>query len=256
MTNFKLTFVGAGSAFNIRDYQSNVLVENIDTGKRLLIDCGNYAQIALNDLGYTYLDIDAVFVSHLHADHAGGLEWLGFCRKFDPRCNRPMLYISKFLKNAIWNNTLSGGMASLQGEDAAELSTYFNVKAIAKNGSFIWEDVEFKLVQTIHIMDGFNFVPSFGLMFTINGKKIFFTSDTQFAPEQMKDFYKLCDIIFHDCETYPFESGVHAHYNKLKCLDNDTKSKIWLYHYNPTELPSAVADGFLGFVQKGQVFQF
>ena len=28
-------------------------------------------------MGLGYADIDAVYISHLHADHVGGLEWLG-----------------------------------------------------------------------------------------------------------------------------------------------------------------------------------
>jgi hypothetical protein len=31
---------------------------------------------------------------------------------------------------------------------------------------------------------------------------------------------------------------------------------MWLYHYNPGHLPDARADGFRGFVKKGQVFDF
>jgi len=31
---------------------------------------------------------------------------------------------------------------------------------------------------------------------------------------------------------------------------------MWLYHYQDGELPAAVADGFAGFVAKGQVFEF
>jgi glyoxylase-like metal-dependent hydrolase (beta-lactamase superfamily II) len=103
--------------------------------------------------GLTYRDIDAVYVSHLHNDHVGGLEWLGFTRKFDPSCDRPVMYISMFLKSELWNDVLSGGMRSLQGE-IADLETYFDVRGVPKNGSFSWEGITFRLVQTIHIMDG------------------------------------------------------------------------------------------------------
>ena len=118
------------------------------------------------------------------------------------------------------------------------------------------ENVEFQLIQTVHIMDGFSIVPSFGLIFTINGIKTFFTTDTQFAPEQLKDFYEMADVIFHDCETAQFESGVHAHYTKLKTLPEKFRRKMWLYHYQDGELPDAPSDGFVGFVKRGQVFDY
>ena len=82
------------------------------------------------------------------------------------------------------------------------------------------------------------------------------TTDTQFSPEQIKNFYDMADLIFQDCETGEFESGVHAHYNQLKTLPEKFKKKMWLYHYQDGELPDAKADGFLGLVKMGQVFDY
>jgi ribonuclease BN (tRNA processing enzyme) len=250
----KLIFAGSGSAFTLKNYQSNMIIES-DHGKKLLIDCGSDARFSLGRLGITYADIDSVYISHLHADHVGGLEWLGFSTKFDPQCRKPHLYISRFLKHELWSSVLSGGMHSLQGE-VADLDTYFEIHSIRQNGSFLWEDIEFQLVQTVHIIDGFSIVPSFGLLFTINGIKTFLTTDTQYSPEQIKNFYDMADLIFQDCETGELKSGVHAHYTKLKTLSEEFKKKMWLYHYRDGELPDAKADGFLGFVKMGQGFDY
>lgn len=247
-------FIGVGSAFTLKNYQSNLVVES-KSGKKMLVDCGSDARFALQELGMTHRDLDSLYISHLHADHVGGLEWLGFATKFDPDCPKPHLYISRYLKNELWSNVLSGGMLSLQGE-VADLDTYFEVHSIPKNGNFVWEDVTFQLIQTVHIMDGFSIVPSFGLIFVVNGIKSFLTTDTQFAPEQLKDFYEMADIIFQDCETALFESGVHAHYDKLKTLPDNVKQKMWLYHYQDGDLPDARSDGFRGFVTKGQRFDY
>ena len=250
----KLIFAGSGSAFTLNNYQSNMIIES-DHGKKLLIDCGSDIRFSLSRLGITYADIDSVYISHLHADHVGGMEWIGFSTKFDPQCGKPQLYISRLLKQELWSSVLSGGMHSLQGE-VADLDTYFEIHSIRQNGSFLWEDIEFQLVQTVHIIDGFSIVPSFGLLFTINGIKTFLTTDTQFSPEQIKNFYDMAGLIFQDCETGEFESGVHAHYEKLKTLPEEFKKKMWLYHYQDGELPDAKADGFLGFVKMGQVFDY
>lgn len=249
-----IRFIGVGSAFTLNNYQSNLLIES-GSGKKMLVDCGSDARFALQDIGMTHRDLDSIYISHLHADHVGGLEWLGFATKFDSTCPKPHLYISRYLKNELWSNVLSGGMLSLQGE-VADLDTYFEVHSIPKNGNFIWEDVKFQLIQTVHIMDGFSIVPSFGLIFAVNNIKSFLTTDTQFAPEQLKDFYDMADIIFQDCETAQFESGVHAHYDKLKTLSDNVKRKMWLYHYQDGDLPNAASDGFRGFIVKGQIFDY
>lgn len=257
-----ITFLGSGSAFYDQpdNYQSNILVER--GNRKLLIDCGSDIRFALRDYGLTMRDITDVYVSHAHADHIGGLEGLGFIQKFSG-CPKPTLYLSSLLAKDLWDKSLSGGMESIQGE-IADLSTYFNVERIKPNGYFVWQSIKFDLVQTIHIMNGYMFVPSFGLMFTVpkhldeteKDTRIFFTSDTQHAPNQIMDFYNHADLIFHDCETMPYKSGVHAHYDDLCTLPEQVRSKMWLYHYNklPTQIPTC--QGFKGFVAKGQQFHF
>ena len=249
----ELTFLGSGSAFTMNNRQSNMLLK--DNEDKLLIDCGTDARHSIQQVGYTHRDITDVYISHLHADHVGGLEWLAFCTYFDPTCNRPNLYINRYLKTDLWNKVLSGGLASIQG-NLSDLDTYFNVISCYKNGTFNWNSTKIQTVQTIHVMDGFSLVPSFGLMFPSGDTKIFITADTQFCPEQIRDFYEMADIIFQDCETSPFLSRVHAHYSQLKTLDEKIKNKMWLYHYQDGELPPAEDDGFLGFVKKGQTFYF
>lgn len=252
----KLQFVGSGSAFTMENFQSNMVFWN-DTPdgehSRLLIDCGSDARHSLAEAGISHRQIGGVYISHLHADHAGGLEWIGFLSHFDPGCDQPELFVSRNLSGPLWHDTLVGGMGSLQCE-VADLDTYFRVNRIKPNGSFSWHGTRFQLVQTIHVYDGFVVRFSFGLLFTVGETTVFLTTDTQFCPEQIKDFYDRADLIFHDCETSPFESRVHAHYSKMRELPDDVKGKMWLYHHNDGQLPDAVDDGFLGFVEKGQVF--
>jgi ribonuclease BN (tRNA processing enzyme) len=252
----KLIFLGSGSAFTVGDnnYHSNMLLEDSDKN-RLLIDCGSDARLSLYARGLTYRDITDVYISHLHADHAGGLEWLAFTKKFDSiQQPKPILHISEDLVDKLWKNVLSGGLMSLHGT-VAELSTYFTVRPIA-HGSFCWQNIDFDLIHTVHVFNGSTLVPSYGLMFNANGLNCFITADTQFAPEYLMKFYNKADIIFHDCETAEKVSYVHAHYNELTTLDPAIKAKMWLYHYNPGPLPDAVAAGFRGFVKPGQCFDF
>lgn len=252
----KLIFIGTGSAFTVGgNYNSNMLLVDEKNNNKLLIDCGSDARHALFDLGYTYKDIKDVYISHLHADHAGGLEWLALTNKFDPTTKKPNLYIHSNVLKQLWDHSLSGGMRTLQGV-IAELKDFFVVHEILENTSFMWNNYTFQLVQMVHVVSGFEFMPSYGLIFTINNTKIFITTDTQFAPFQLRDFYKSVDIIFQDCETILTPSGVHANFKELITLDESIKKKMWLYHYNAGQLPDAKKLGFRGFVERKQVFQF
>lgn len=257
----KITFAGCGSAFDTVDYQSNLLIET-NLGKRLLFDCGSFAPFALEHHDITRGNvgqmIHGVYISHLHADHIGGLEWLGFLTYFNPQWQRIPLYIMEDLIEPLWQS-LSGGMRSIQGK-VCRLETYFDVHPIKPNLPFHFQGITCQPVQTVHVMNGFVIVPSYGLLLQENrGPQVYITADTQFAPEQIKDFYRMADTIFHDCEIAPFASGVHAHYSLMENLPPETKAKMWLYHgYSRygTEFWNPLEHGFAGRVQRGQAFEF
>lgn len=262
----KLTFIGVGSAFSLKNYHSNMLLESTRvagvTGvtesltERMLIDCGGTAQMALHELGFNAFDIDDLYISHQHADHIGGMEWLCFSRYFgqNRKC-LPDLYLNEKLAASLWNDSLRGGMRSHQGV-VLELDSFFTrVHRVGRNKSFNWGGANFTPVQTVHVMDGYEIVPSYGLLINTDKGEAFLTTDTQFCPRQIEDFYQRAWIIFQDCEAAPYKSGVHAHYSDLKTLPPEIKGKMWLYHYPDYELPDAKADGFAGFITKGQSFE-
>jgi ribonuclease BN (tRNA processing enzyme) len=181
----------------------------------------------------SYHDIDAIYVTHLHADHVGGLEYMAFCTYFDPSCEKKVeLYGNYSLLQDLWNNTLVGGLASIQVKQM-HLEDYFDVHPIFPNGSISWEGVELEIVQSVHIMNKFSIVSSYGLMVHDPDTDlcIFYTGDTQFNPNQIRDFYKHADVIIQDCETTPYKSGVHANFLDLITLEEDIKKKMMLVHY-------------------------
>lgn len=257
MAKFKLIFLGTGSAFTVShgNYHSNMLLINTENDDKLLIDCGSDVRHSLAERGFGHRDIRHVYISHLHADHAGGMEWLALSSKFDPTVGKPIFYATPVILQSIWNDTLRGGLSTIQGMKA-DLPLFFDLQPTDEDGVFVWNGIPFQTVQTIHVMNNFGFMPSFGLLFTLNKTKIFITTDTQFAPAQLQDFYRQVDIIFHDCETSEQASGVHATFQQLSGLAPEIKAKMWLYHYNTATLPDAVAHGFCGFVTKGQCFRF
>src|SRR5512145_990534 len=67
-----LTFIGSGSAFSKRFFQTNVLIVKGNT--HLLVDCGSRAPEALYKLGRSVTEIENMLITHSHADHIGGLE--------------------------------------------------------------------------------------------------------------------------------------------------------------------------------------
>jgi ribonuclease BN (tRNA processing enzyme) len=275
----RIIALGTGSAFTMNNYQTNFVIKR--NGKYLLVDCGGDVRFSLRDQGLSAKDIDAVYISHAHADHVGGMEFLAFTRYFTKRSMEnaralartvdpehspeplqlPVLFCEHGMIRTLWDHSLRGGLEGLEGIDA-NIDTYFRVHPVPKNGSFEWEGLKFDIVQSLHVSAKYSIVDSFGLMFTDDiGYRIFITTDVQFAPEtSMKAYYKEADVIIHDCET-GFKSGVHAHYDQLRTLDNSIKNKMLLVHYQDNVLEDwnawvdkANQDGFDGFVKPGPIW--
>ena len=258
----KIKWLGTGSAGTTKNWTTSALIQV--GNHNLLFDAGTGLQWALDEAGLCYLDINSIYISHLHADHIGGLEILGFSSYFDPAYkNKPNLYIHRSLVGRLWQS-LAPGMESIQNQ-SNDLETYFNVHKIGKNQVFSIYDYIFKPIQVTHIVNDATHEPAFGLMITTpEDRRIFFTSDTQHCPHQLKDFYRDADVIFQDCETLPFCSGVHANFEELKELDDYTKARMYLIHYQdnvvndlPTWQERAIREKFVhGFVEMGKEFTF
>src|SRR3989338_4677250 len=76
----KLTILGSGTLFPTKErFPSSFLLE--EGNVKILLDCGHEAIARLVELGFDVRDIDAIFISHFHADHIGdafNLVWSRF----------------------------------------------------------------------------------------------------------------------------------------------------------------------------------
>lgn len=262
------TFAGAGSAFTVGtdNYHSNMVLTvaapadsagppGAPEVRRLLIDCGSDARFSLPRIGIEGPgDLDAVYVSHLHADHVGGLEWLALLSRYGMPARRLTLLCPEEMVDSLWSTSLAGGLAITE-EGLANLATYFAVVPVGPTG-FTWAGIDFTIVPVAHVGSGEVLMRSFGLAFTVAGVRVYLTTDAKFDGDlASRPYAQQADLIFHDCETGP-PSGVHSHYRDLCTLPAALRRKIWLYHYNPGPLPDVRAAGFRGLVARGQCFDF
>lgn len=252
----KLIFLGSTSALTVApdNYQSNMLLVS-DDGSKLLIDCGSDIRFSLYDVGLSYLNITDIYISNLHSDKVGGLEYIAFATKFDPRCNKPNLYISKDMAGDLWPRTLSGGLRYVEG-NITDIETFFELRKIGHDGNYFeWQGLNISLVPTISINTNYYFMPSYGLFFDAEGTKVLLTLDSRVLANLMAA-YAQADIIFQDCETGARKSGIHSRYEDLLKLPDNIRHKMWLYNYDYGYLPDATKDGFRGWVKRGQEFDF
>jgi len=72
---FDITLVGCGGMMPLPNRYLSALLLRFE-GRMVLVDCGEGTQVSLKEIGWGYKTIDAICLTHFHADHVTGLPGL------------------------------------------------------------------------------------------------------------------------------------------------------------------------------------
>ena len=259
-------FIGVGSAFTKRQYQTNLLV--IKGEDHLLIDCGTKCPQAFYEIGIPISEVKNFLITHSHADHIGGLEEVALTGRYSNK-RKPIMIINETYQHLLWDMSLRAGVAYNEEEASIMLTfeDFFDIIRPTAIPDFHRETfgakvgkIDIKMMRTKHIPDSSSdWLSSFWSCGVIIDGRIMFTSDTRFDYDLIDHYEKRFNFeaIFHDCQF--FTGGVHASLEELNRLQVEYKNKIYLTHYGDNwedHLDMVERFGFAGLAKQHVYYNF
>ena len=215
--SWHLHFLGVGAAHAVSLGSSAVVIER-DGKPLLLVDCG---PDTLDRYLAAYGSLPAaLFITHTHMDHVGGMEQLFIKAWFDPR----MRGQTKVFVPAALLPWLQLRVADYPGALAEGGVNYWEAFRLVPCTRGFWLDgLWFDVFGTRHHVPG----TSYGL--ALDGSFVY-TSDTRPIPEVLARFERGSEVIAHDCSLIgnPSHTGVDD-------IDREypasLRERMVLYHY-------------------------
>jgi ribonuclease BN (tRNA processing enzyme) len=225
MSDLQLLPLGVGDAFSALHYSTCLALRA--EGRWLLLDCPHPIRKMMREASLRSglsLDLDqveAVALSHLHADHASGLEGYGyFCRFVLGR--RARLAVHPEVARRLWEGHLAAGMEQLQ-EGAPEatargLSDYFEVTPLGEAEAVRLGPFAVECRRTRH------HVATTAFRVRAGGRCLGYSADTVFDPELIA-WLGEADLVVHEVGL-----GIHTPADRLAELPHGLRRRMRLAH--------------------------
>lgn len=225
----RLQFLGSGDAFGSGGrFNTCMLVEADST--RFLIDCGASSLIAMKRCQVPPNSIDTIFISHLHADHFGGLPFFVLDAQFSKRMSPLTIAGPPGLRRTFTQAMdlfFPGSSKIPQKFDVQILELEPRVQASINNIS-----VTPYVVSDTHVRES----PSFALRVEADGRILTYSGDADWCQE-LAEAAREADLFV--CEAYFYEKEIQYHIN-LKTLEKHLPEirpkRLILTHMSPDML--------------------
>lgn len=218
--------LGIGNAFSALHYTCCIALEC--AGRWMLVDCPHPLRKLLREgsqkagVSLDIPQIDLALITHLHADHASGLEGFGFFHHFALGSRAPVATHPEVAKR-MWDDKLAGSM-DLNCDDhcteifPATFDQYFDLSLVTEEEPLTSGPFRIECRKTLHP------IPTVAFRVHAGGKTLSISGDTYFDPTLI-DWLAEGDLIIHEAGAPP-----HAPYEDLAGLPREILDRMRLIH--------------------------
>jgi ribonuclease BN (tRNA processing enzyme) len=213
MPELRLVPLGVGDAFSALHYSTCLALVAGDR-RWLLVDCPHPIRKILREASLTSgVDLPlsklvGVALTHLHADHASGLEGLGAYSKYVLRNPPPDLFMGSGVLNAFRERSEADLFRAVAVTDPITVGPFTIEMRAVRHGD----------------------LPACALRVACGGRRIGHSGDTSFDPDLIC-WLAEADLVVHEVGSQDDESAFHTAYSRLASLPDELRRKLRIAHY-------------------------
>ena len=224
----KVTFVGTGDAFGSGGRAHTCIRIDAD-GRTLLLDFGAASIVGWRRLGFSFNDVDAIFITHLHGDHFGGLPFLMLEAQFIEPRSKPLTIMGPPGLRA----RLSMAMEAFFPRSSGITYRFpWIVEEVPPTGEFTLAGFDLRTVEVIHSAGA----PPTAVRVTHDGKTFAFSGDSAWT-DRLIDISAGADVFA--CECHSMAPGVPGHMDWPRLrehLPRISAKRMFVTHMGPDVL--------------------
>ena len=243
----RLIVTGTGDAFSAERFGSSALIETAQGF--VAIDCpGCPLAMYRKASERSGIEIDParihdLILTHLHADHAGGLETMAFHRKYmSGGAGKPGLWAADRVMERMWERLAPSMDGRGSGDEATNsLSDFYSPGILHMDTRTKVGDLVVEARWTKHS------IPTVGLLISDGRTTLGWSGDTEFEREHAQ-WLSQADLIIHECG----QSAMHATWDQLSTLPEELQRRMRLLHVpDGVDLP----EGHMRRLSDGEVLE-